>query len=48
MTLMDAERWRRIHDLFEAAITRSAGSRQAFLHEACGDQRDVLSFSTSV
>jgi hypothetical protein len=36
---MNAERWRQIHDLFEAARTRPAGGRDAFLREACrGDE----------
>ena len=33
---MDAERWRRINDLFHAALERDPGSREAFIDEACG------------
>ena len=36
---MDVEGWRRIHDVFHAAMTRTAGERHAFLEEAClGDE----------
>ena len=34
-SLMDAERWRRINDLFHAALERDPGSRGAFIDEAC-------------
>ncbi len=34
---MDAERWRRIQQLFEAAQERDAAEREAFLGEACAD-----------
>ena len=44
---MDAERWRRVNDLFHAALERAPGSREAFLDEACaGDpalRTEVLS-----
>ena len=44
---MDAERWRRINELFHAALERDPGSRDAFLDEACtGDpalRTEVLS-----
>ena len=32
---MDAERWRRINELFHAALERDPGSREAFVDEAC-------------
>ena len=32
---MDAERWRRINELFHAALERDPGSREAFIDEAC-------------
>jgi hypothetical protein len=32
---MDAERWRRIHDVFQAAMACAAAERPAFLAEAC-------------
>jgi predicted Ser/Thr protein kinase len=36
---MDARRWQRIDELFQAAIARAADERRAFLAEACaGDQ----------
>ena len=44
---MDAERWRRINELFHAALERDPGSRDAFIDEACtGDpalRTEVLS-----
>ena len=44
---MDAERWRRINELFHAALERDPGSREAFIDEACaGDpalRTEVLS-----
>ena len=44
---MDAERWRRINELFHAALERDPGSREAFVDEACaGDpalRTEVLS-----
>ena len=44
---MDAERWRRVNDLFHAALERDPGSREAFIDEACaGDpalRAEVLS-----
>ncbi len=36
---MDAERWRRVNDLFHAALEREPGGRDGFLAEACaGDE----------
>ena len=36
---MDAERWRRVNDLFHAALERDPGGRDGFLAEACaGDE----------
>jgi len=36
---MEAERWRQIDELLEAALEIDAGRRAAFLHEACaGDE----------
>ncbi len=36
---MDAERWRRINELFHAALQREADDREAFIDKACaGDQ----------
>lgn len=36
---MDAERWRRVNDLFHAALERDPGGRDDFLAEACaGDE----------
>ena len=44
---MDAERWRRINELFHAALERDPGGREAFIDEACaGDpalRTEVLS-----
>ena len=44
---MDAERWRRINELFHAALERDPGNREAFIDEACaGDpalRSEVLS-----
>ena len=44
---MDAERWRRINELFHAALERDPGSREAFIDEACsgdpGLRAEVLS-----
>ena len=33
---MDAERWRRINELFHAALERDPAAREAFIDEACG------------
>ena len=36
---MDAERWRRVNELFHAALERGPGDREAFIAEACaGDE----------
>ena len=44
---MDAERWRRVNELFHAALERGPGDREAFIDEACaGDaalRTEVLS-----
>ncbi len=44
---MDAERWRRVNELFHAALERDPGDREAFLDQACaGDpalRTEVLS-----
>jgi len=32
---MDADRWQRVDDLFQAAIARAGEERRAFLNEAC-------------
>jgi hypothetical protein len=34
---MDPDRWRRVNDLFHAALDRDPGERAVFLAEACGD-----------
>ena len=34
---MEPERWRRVNELFHAALSRDAGDRGAFLRTACGD-----------
>lgn len=34
---MEAERWRRVNQLFHDALERPAGERDAYLKEACGD-----------
>jgi Tol biopolymer transport system component len=38
---MTPERWRRITGVFHAALERDAGAREAFLDEACRDDRDL-------
>jgi eukaryotic-like serine/threonine-protein kinase len=38
---MDAHRWQRIDELFQAAIARDAEERRAFLAEACADDDDL-------
>ena len=35
------ERWRKIDELFQAAIDQPAEQRQAFLHEACADDAEL-------
>lgn len=48
---MNAERWKRVNDLFQSAVERPSGQRAAFLHEACqGDEglrREVESLLAS-
>ena len=38
---MDAERWQRVNELFQAAIERSSAERPAFLASACGDDDEL-------
>jgi serine/threonine protein kinase len=38
---MDAERWKRIKRLFEAALERAEPEREPFLDEACGNDRGL-------
>ena len=38
---MDAHRWQRIDELFQAAIARTAEERRAFLAEACADDEGL-------
>jgi len=38
---MDAERWRRVNELFHAALERDEQAREAFLQEACGDDAEL-------
>jgi eukaryotic-like serine/threonine-protein kinase len=38
---MDQERWRRLEDLFHAALERGPEARQAFLDVACGGDTDL-------
>lgn len=38
---MDAERWRRINELFHAALERGPAARGAFLDEACAGDPDL-------
>jgi serine/threonine protein kinase len=48
---MNADRWKRVNDLFQSAVERARGERAAFLDEAChGDEglrREVGSLVTS-
>src|ERR1700752_810529 len=39
--LMEPERWQRITDLFDEAMTRAPKERLAFLEEACEGDRDL-------
>jgi eukaryotic-like serine/threonine-protein kinase len=34
---MSSDRWRRLDEIFQQAVDRPAGEREAFLQEACGD-----------
>lgn len=36
------ERWERIKDIFEAALSRTGGERRAYLEGACGDDPEML------
>jgi len=38
---MDQERWRRIEELFHAALEREPDARSAFLDVACGGDTDL-------
>src|SRR5271155_2568381 len=38
---MTPERWRKIEDVYHAALARGSGERDAFLAEACGDDTDL-------
>ena len=38
---MDQERWRRVEDIFHAALEREPEARQAFLEVACGGDADL-------
>ncbi len=38
---MQAERWRRVQDLFDQALELEAEDREAFLAEACGDDQEL-------
>jgi serine/threonine protein kinase len=38
---MDQERWRRVEELFHAALERGPEARQAFLEVACGGDSDL-------
>jgi len=38
---MDQERWRRVEELFHAALEREPEARQAFLEVACGEDTDL-------
>jgi serine/threonine-protein kinase len=38
---MTPDRWRRVNELFQSALARGIGLREAFLDEACGDDADL-------
>jgi hypothetical protein len=38
---MKPDRWRKVDELFEAALEREPGSRAAFLDQACGSDKDL-------
>ena len=38
---MKPDRWRKVDELFEAALEREPASRAAFLDQACGSDRDL-------
>jgi serine/threonine-protein kinase len=39
---MKPERWKQIEDLYQAALEQEPDQRAAFLHSACGEDRDLL------
>ena len=39
---MDRERWRRVDQLYHAALAQPADRRAAFLRDACDGDEDVL------
>ena len=39
---MNPDQWRRVKDIFHAAIERAPLNRPAFLMEACGGDEDLL------
>lgn len=39
---MESERWRRVEELFYAALEREPGTASAFLQQACGDDAELL------
>ena len=39
---MDVERWRKIEQLYHAALEREAGERPAFLQQACAGDEELL------
>jgi hypothetical protein len=39
---MDAERWKRVDDLLQAALQVPAGRQEEFLRQQCGDDPDLL------
>lgn len=45
---MDAERWRRVNDLFHAALERDPGGRDDFLAEACAGDEALLAEVSSL
>src|SRR6185295_8299956 len=38
---MKPDRWRKVDELFEAALDHEPGRRAAFLDEACGSDKDL-------
>jgi serine/threonine-protein kinase len=40
--LMDAERWKKVEELFDAALEKPDAERRAFLEEACGEDYPLL------
>ena len=39
---LSPEKWQQVKDLFQAAAERGPEERQAFLHEACGADHELL------